>query len=186
MYIRRFSIYTINAYPYIYIHIWDHSSHISMHICLWQWSCSHSNISIIYSYICGFSFHQVNIFILMSYITIMLPKLPLRKCPQHSKFLGSLQSSHLFSWNCRPTQYFVQHKITWSNQGWGFLSWGTIVHPLKEINFHDAQCNSISNPNLTETEFQAMVHCSVNEIFYWLKNSYVSVVNQHWTLVITK
>ena len=54
MYIRRFSIYTINAYPYIYI--WDHSSHISMHICLRQWSCSHSNISIIYSYICGSAF----------------------------------------------------------------------------------------------------------------------------------
>ena len=73
------------------------------------------------------SFHQVTILI-MSNITILLSKLPLRKCPLHSKFSGSLQSSHLISWNCSPTQYFDHFKITWSNQVWEFLPWGTIVH----------------------------------------------------------
>jgi hypothetical protein len=133
-----------------------------------------------------FSFHQVILLFTMSHIMTKLPKLPLRKCPLHSKFPGSLQSSHSVSWNCRPTQYFGHHKITWSNQGWGFLSWGTIVHPFNEVTFVMPIAILFQIPNLTEMQFQAMVHRSVNEIFYWLKHSYVSVVNHHWTLVITK
>ena len=46
----------------------------------------------------------------MSNKTILLSKLPLRKCPLHSKFSGSLQSSHSVSWNCSPTQYFDHSK----------------------------------------------------------------------------
>ena len=46
----------------------------------------------------------------MSDIIIFLPKLPLRKCSLHSKFSGSLQSSHSVSWNCSPSQYLITSK----------------------------------------------------------------------------
>ena len=105
MYIRRFSIYTINAYPYIYI--WDHSSHISMHICLRQWSCSHSNISIIYSYICGSAFIKS----LYCYYVLHndnAPKAPNQKMP--SAFQVSGKSSKL------PLSFMKlqAHSIFWS------------------------------------------------------------------------
>jgi hypothetical protein len=80
----------------------------------------------------------------MSDIIILLPKLPLRKCSLHSKFSGSLQSSHSVSWNCSPSQYFDYFKITWSNQGWEFLPWGTMVH-LIETFFRYANCYFSSN-----------------------------------------
>ena len=153
----------------MHIHIYTYEIILHTYQCIYVWDNDHAPTQIYPSYTHIFVVQLSSSHVTMSHIMTMLPKLPLRKCPLHSKFLGSLQSSHSVSWNCRSTQYFGHHKITWSNQGWGFLSWGTIVHPLNEINFRHANCNSLSNSNLTEMQFQAMVHCSVNEIFYWFK-----------------
>ena len=144
MYIRRFSIYTINAYPYIYTY--EIILHTYQRIYVWDNDHAPTQIYPSYTHIFVVQLSSSHFIVTMSHIMTMIPKLPLRKCPLHSKFPGSLQSSHSASWNYRPTQYFGHHKITWSNQGWGFLSWGTIVHPFNEINFRHAHCNSLSNP----------------------------------------
>ena len=172
----------------MHIHIYTYEIILHTYQCIYVWDNDHAPTQIYpsYTHIFVVQLSSSHCIVTMSYIMTMLPKLPLRKCPLHSKFPGSLQSSHSVSWNCRPTQYFGHHKITWSNQGWGFLSWGTIVHPFNEITFVMPIAILFQIPNLTEMQFQAMAHRSVNEIFYWLKHSYVSVVNHHWTLVITK
>lgn len=128
---------SMHVYIYIYIYTRSFSTHINAY--MFEIMIMLPLKYIHHIYIClWFIFSLSYCFILMSYITIMLSNLSLRKCPPHSKFLGSPQSSHSVSWNCRSTQYFDNFKNTWSNQGWEFLSWGIIVHLLNEISFRNA------------------------------------------------
>src|SRR3954469_6164678 len=95
MYIRRLSIYTIDAYPYIYTH------EIILHTyqCIYVLDNDHAPTQIYpsYTHIFVVQLSSSHCIVTMSYIMTMLPNLPLRKCPPHSKFPGSLQSSHSVS-----------------------------------------------------------------------------------------
>jgi len=98
---RRFSIYIYHSHVHIYIHV------IILHTChnMHVWDNDHAPTQIYpsYTHIFVVQLSSSHCIVTISYIMTMLPKLPLRKCPLHSKFL---QSSHSVSWNCRPTQYF--------------------------------------------------------------------------------
>src|SRR4051812_36872773 len=95
MYMRRLSIYT-NQCMSIYIHMRSFFTHINAYMfeTMMMLPLKYIHHILIYLWV---SFYQVNVFYSYVLHNNHAPKIPLRKCPLHSKFLGSLQSPHSVS-----------------------------------------------------------------------------------------
>ena len=98
MYMRHSSIYAINAYPYVYTRSFFTHINAYMFEIMIMLPLKYIHHILIYLW---FSIHQVNVFVLMSYIRIILQSSHSENALCIPSFLEVFQSSHSVSWNYR-------------------------------------------------------------------------------------